>query len=203
MGPLELLYSSIGFVHETTGPPNSPLETFRDFLRPPLGIHPSVDGIRIVSNRDQLEALLVPDRTEVRDYSGDVEKGSSKLVDIIFQVMRLRELSALTSYDINFVAESENTSDESVEAWLGKHFLNQSLADSLGASPDCHSVVMSYQHGEKTQVVELTETSDTRVIIRYLTQEEATTLPDCGQLQSEVQGQYADFTDLMKKVGFE
>ena len=202
MGPTDLLVIAVAAVYDPVGAPdNLSADTFRDFIRPPLTIYPPVDSFRVVSNRDQIEILLSPSRTEVRELSGDADRAKIKLPEVLAGVLGILREPVFRSYEIDFYLESYAKENEDVGAWLGRHFLTTGIHD-LGAGVSCQNVTVSYDRNAWTQTIDLEVVPESRVIVRSYSHRDIDELPDKNDAQQDVQSQHEYLSELLRKVGF-
>ncbi len=204
MSPADLLVSTIAVIHDAVPSPVNLFseETLRGLVRPPLNVFPTMDSFRIVSNRDQIELVLSPVRSEVRDFSGDVEKASSKLSDVLKGLMGLLAEPVVRSYGINFLLESRYEETEEVAVWLGQHFLRDNLTGDLGTPVSCDEITFSYEREDKSQTINIEVTGDSTVIINSSASEQTDALPDKSKLEVELKSQHDYIFNLLRKVGF-
>ena len=204
MSPVELLVSTIGVTHDAAPPPTILFsdETLRGLVRPPLNVFPTMDSIRVVSNRDQIELVLSPVRSEVRDFSGDLEKASTKIPDVLAKVMDLLDGPVVRSFGVNFLLEAHREETEDVAAWLGKHFLRDNLEGDLGTTVSCPSITFFYERDGKSQTIDLEVSGDSAVTINSTASEPTEALPDKPKLESEMKSQHDYLFNLLGKVGF-
>ena len=202
MGPPDLLVSAVAVVYDPVPAPDDlSIDTFRDFLRPPLNLYPPTDSLRVASSRDQMEVLLSPVRVEVRDLSGDIEKSRAKVAEVLTGVVGILPEPRFRSYEIDLFLESYAGEDEDVEAWLGQRFLRESLQEDLGVGVSCDNVTVTYEREDWTQTIELEAVTGSRVIIRFYSRQDITDLPDRDDLQVDVQAQHEYLSALLQKVG--
>ena len=203
MGPPNLLVSIIALTHEAVGPPLglSP-DSLHSLLRPPLHPYTDGDGIRVLSARDQLEVALSAQKTEISDLSGSVQNGSVKLSTHLDNLWQMVDSPALFTYEIGFVLEAYGE-QEDIAQWLGQRFLRPGLqcddADSVSSSV----VSFSYARGAKSQGIEMQVDTRSRLLIRYTASESVSEVPEPGLILAEVNSEYDNLVDFLKRVGFE
>ena len=133
MGPPDLLVSAVAVVYDPVPAPDDlSIDTFRDFLRPPLNLYPPTDSLRVVSNRDQMEGPAFPCPGRGSRPERDIEKSRAKVAEVLTGVVGILPEPRFRSYEIDPFLESYAGEDEDVEAWLGQRFLRESLQEDLG-----------------------------------------------------------------------
>ena len=204
MSPAELLVSTIAVVHDAATPQTNPFseEKLRGLVRPPLNVLPTMDSFRVVSNRDQIELVLSSVRSEVRDFSGDVDKASSRISEVLTGVMGLLAEPVVRSYGVNFLLESRYEETEDVAAWLGQHFLRDDLKGELGTPVSCDAITFSYDREGKSHTIDIEITGDSTLTINSNASEHTEALPNKSKLEVELKSQHDYLFDLLRKVGF-
>ena len=203
MGPIELLTTTIAVVFDPAPPPDIQLsEAFRRFMRVPLNISQGLDGsLMVVSNRDQIEVSLSPNKADVRDVSGIVERAQTTVPKVLAGVSEILSSSKTRSYGINFLFECNLDGDEDADAWLGRIFVDDRIVEVLGTSPSSDSIMISYGNGSKVQTIRLRVGDQRRIVANSNASEEIDTLPDNEKLEREIISQYHYLTELLRKVG--
>ncbi len=204
MGPPNLLISTIALTHEAIGaPPGFSPDSLRSLLRSPLHLYPDSDGIRVVSARDQLEVALSAPKTEISDLSGFVQNGSVKLSTHLDNLWQMVGSPALSTYEIGFVLEVYGGEQEDIAQWLGQRFLRPGLQGDEAESVSSPIVSFSYARGAKSQGIEMQVDTPSRLLIRYTASESASAVPEPGLILAEVNSEYDNLVDFLKRVGFE
>ena len=203
MTSTDILGGAIAVTHDSVSPPESlTIEKFREILRPPLSINPSPDTIRIVSSRDQIEVLLSPTKTEVRDLSADMDKASLQLPRVLTKVVAFLPSPMIRSYEVNFILESQVGGKEPAGAWLSRTFLRDSLQSNLGESVSSDFVTLSYIRESKEHSLEVEAVADSRLSIRAYSSEPTEVLPNSEDLQASIRSQYEYLMTQLERIGF-
>ena len=204
MGPLELLHYGIGFFHDSYGPPEFAIDVMRDVLGPPVSVQPEPDGIRVFSYRGQTEVFLTDNRTELRDYSGNIEERAANVAMILGELVQLRELASIETMAFSFAWEARTDDDEGAENWMGQTFLNSLLSEVVERKelPYCNNLSFLYPHEGTTIFCELFVPPNTRrLMIRIGVSEAIETPPPEDQLTANLQTHYDYCLEFLSKVG--
>ena len=159
----------------------------------------SPDGsLAINSHRDQIEVLLSANKLDVRNVSGDFEKGVQKVPDVMHGMCDLLDAHSPRSIGINFVLSVHK---EEPRSWMAQRFLNGELASILQGPLGSDIISVIYGRGDKTITVRFEARPDSGITVNYNASEEVSVVPERDQLASDIQVQQSNLNELLEALG--
>ena len=200
VGPLDLVVSTVAVIFESPLQPPASISSqdVGEFLRlPSLGYSP--DGsLAINSHRDQIEVLLSANKLDVRNVSGEHDKGVERVPAAVHGMCELFSTSAPKSFGVNFIVSVEQSEPRS---WMAETFLRGDLASVLEDSPGSDMLSFVYVRGVKTITVRFDVRPGFGINVNYNASEEISALPGREELGSDLDAQKANLDDLLRALG--
>lgn len=204
---IDLILSSVAALFEPTAPQRSvPLTDadLRTILRRPMNISQGSEGFMISSSRDQIEVQVGPNKIDVRELSGEIDNGKSKIPRIINGLGGLLQLSKIQTYGINFIVE---VAVERPHEWIGDNLLNKELAARFGTSTSSNLITLVLDHPpaasdplNSTWTVRFEARPGGRLNVNFNASRHIDKLPEDGQLGVEVGAAYEAMTRILAQL---
>jgi hypothetical protein len=197
---VELILSTIAVVFQ---PGESPRqidiggEALTAILRRPLTVAQGPDILIVTSNRDQIEVQIFPNKIDVRELSGDIAQGRSKIPRIVHEFLSILTDMRIQSYGVNFNLE---INVERPREWLGNNLLNPGLAES-GTTLSSNLVSLVLERPPKVWTVRFEAQADDKLNINFNASEHTETLPNRENLDNELKAQYEALKEFLDHLG--
>jgi hypothetical protein len=196
---VELVVSTAAAVFEPPLQPSGPLsgQAMAKFLHMPSPGYSPDGSLAINSHRDQIEVFLLPSKIDVRNVSGNFEKGYEKVPEVLHGMCELLGADPPKSIGINFVV---SVPKDDPEDWIGRRFLNEYLSSTLKVSPASDAISFNYERGNKVITVRFEARPESAITVNFNASEQVTTLPGQAELAVDAWDQWGIFSELLKAL---
>lgn len=198
----ELIVSTIAVLLQPGGPPlqiDVGDDALAAILRRPLTIvQAPQQGSIITSNRDQIEVQLFLNKIDVRELSGDITKGRSKIPRIIHEFLASSPDLKIQSYGVNCILE---INVKRPREWLGNNLLDPGLASKLGTSLSSNLLTLVLDRPPKVWTVRFEVQHGDKLNINFNASEHTDALPSREQLCSDLGAQYKALNEFLAQLG--
>lgn len=155
-------------------------------LTRPLSIVQSPTSLVVSSQRDQLEAILSGNKTNIRDLNGRKTFLKSKIPTVLnFFIQRFA--SQVTSYGVNFIVTVPCVQPAQ---WIANNLISSRVSEKTGKMPVGRMCVVSVESGRKTWNIKLEPIDDKTLNVDFNASEETQQLPDVKTMRDELQEQF-------------
>ena len=183
---IDVTISTIAIVTE---PPQQALaidqKELEQVLTRPLSVVQSPTALVVSSQRDQLEAILSGNKTNIRDLSGRKTFLKSKIPTVLnFFIQRFA--FQVTSYGVNFIVTVPCVQPAQ---WIANNLISSRVSEKTGKMPVGRMCVVSVESGRKTWNIKLEPIDDMTLNVDFNASEE-TQLPDVKTMHDELQEQF-------------
>ena len=169
-----------------TAPAITP-EVLGTVLHRPVGIGQSPDGTVVVnSNRDQIEVHIHRNKLDVRDLSGELEKATVKVPQVVSKMMNILFSDSTPSIQIYGVNIVIDTPMNEPDTWIGKTFLKDELVPFFGSTISSNGVSIRASEDPKTILVKIESRENSLVNINFNASERMETLPSATQFAEDL-----------------
>lgn len=202
MAEIDLVLATIAVLFEPpAAAPAITQEQIGDVLHRPINIGQTPDGRLIInSTRDQIEIQLFPNKIDVRDLSGGLDKAKEKVPEAVSKIMALVFKDAppnIHTYGINIVVEIPVVEPN---IWMGKTFLKDELSAFFGPPITSNEIAIRANEPPKTIIVKIMSRDDSRININFSASEETESLPDMERLAEELEIFHARTLKLVQDI---
>ena len=197
---LDLVASTVALVFQPPLQPPVPFsgQDMARFLHLPTPGYSADGSLAINSHRDQIEVLLSANKLDVRNVSGEFEKGVDRVPAVMHGMCEVLSAPAPKSFGVNFLLSVDK---QDPRVWMAQTFLKEDLAsvmqDSLGS--DIVSVI--YGRGKKIITVRFEVRPDSGITVNYNASEEVGELPGREQLAADIEVQEGNLRELLGALG--
>lgn len=167
-------------------------------LKRPITVASGPNLTTFSSMRDQIDVLLLPNKLDVRELSGDVKLAKSALPRILVEFMGILSNPAITSYGINFIVEVKL---EDPRRWLGSSFVSPSMIETLGQPIQLPMLSLQLDHPPKAWLVRFEVLPNNVLTVNFNASESPDVLPSEDVLATNVKEQYAAFIGFLRQIG--
>lgn len=157
-----------------------------DVLRRPLSVVQSPAALVISSQRDQIEALLAGNKTNIRDLSGRKVFSESKVPTILDFFIRKFGLE-VTSYGVNFVVSVPSAEPA---RWISDNILSPQITEKTGKALVGGAGTLKLEAGHKIWNVKFEPGVNEIINVDFNASEQTRQLPDPKRLREELQEQF-------------
>lgn len=168
-------------------------------LKPPLTVGQSLEGaIAISSSREQVEVQLSNTKIDVRELSGHLSQGQSKIPKTLREFLALLSNPQVVSYGLNFILEipREEPSDR-----IGRALLRPELKQAVGTDLASNNVALVFSRPPKTWTLRLESRPNSKINVNLNTSERTTNLPGPDRLSEELGQQFEALRILISQLG--
>ncbi len=184
---IDITISTIAVVTE---PPQQALaidqKELEQVLSRPLSVVQSPTALVVSSQRDQLEAILSGNKTNIRDLSGRKSFLESK-IPIVLNFFIQRFASQVISYGVNFIVTVPCVQPAQ---WIANNLISSRVSEKTGKMPVGRMCVVSVESGRKSWNIKLEPIDDKTLNIDFNASEETQRLPDVKTMHDELQEQF-------------
>ena len=184
---LDITISTIAVVTKT---PQQALtidpKELEQILTRPLSVAQSPIALVVSSQRDQLEATLSGNKTNIRDLSGRKTFLQSKIPTVLNFFIQKFALQII-SYGVNFVVSVPCAQPAQ---WIANNLISSRVSEKTGKTPVGGVCVVSVGSGHKTWNIKFEPIDDTTLNVDFNASEETQQLPDVKAMLDELQEQF-------------
>ena len=155
-------------------------------LTRPLSVVQSPVALVVSSQRDQLEAILSGNKTNIRDLSGRKTFLPSKIPTVLNFFIQKFALQVI-SYGVNFIVTMPCVQPAQ---WIANNLISSRVLEKTGKTPIGRICVVSVRSGRKTWNIKLEPIDDSTLNVDFNASEETQQLPDVNTMHNELQEQF-------------
>lgn len=167
-----------------------------DVLRRPVSVVQSPAALVVSSQRDQIEAILSGNKTNIRDLSGRKDFSESKVPTILhFFIQRLP--SRITSYGLNFVMSVPCAKPA---RWISDNILSPQITEKTGKTLVGGAGTLKLEVGSKTWNVKFDPGDNEVISVDFNASEQTEELPEPNRLREELQEQFDELLEFLDSL---
>ena len=193
----DLLASTVALVFQ---PPLQPPvsisgQEMAKFLHMPSPGYSPDGSVAINSHRDQIEVFVSANKLDVRNLSGNFEKGYEKVPEVLHGMYNLLGADSPTSVGINFVL---SVPKEEPQAWIGQSFLSGDIASIFKGSLASDMISVIYERDNKVITVRFEARPDSAITVNFNASQDVTALPGQEQIAADIATQRGILNELLE-----
>ena len=193
----DLLASTVALVFQ---PPLQPPvsisgQEMAKFLHMPSPGYSPDGSVAINSHRDQIEVFVSANKLDVRNLSGNFEKGYEKVPEVLHGMYNLLGADSPTSVGINFVL---SVPKEEPQAWIGQSFLSEDIASIFKGSLASDMISVIYERDNKVITVRFEARPDSAITVNFNASQDVTALPGQEQIAADIATQRGILNELLE-----
>jgi hypothetical protein len=182
---------TISTIAVVTEPPQQALaidqKELEQILTRPLSVVQSPVALVVSSQRDQLEAILSGNKTNIRDLSGRKTFSPSKIPTVLNFFIQKFVLQVI-SYGVNFIVTVPCVQPAQ---WIANNLISSpQVLKKTGLTPIGRTCVISVRSGRKTWNIKFEPIDDSTLNVDFNASEETQQLPDVNTMHNELQEQF-------------
>ena len=181
---------TISTIAVVTEPPQQALaldqKELEQILTRPLSVVQSPAALVVSSQRDQLEAILSGNKTNIRDLSGQTTFSQSKIPTVLNFFIQRFALQVI-SYGVNFVVTVPCVQPAQ---WIANNLISSRVSEKTGKIPVGRMCLVSVESGRKTWNIKLEPIDNMTLNVDFNASEETQQLPDVKTMHDELQEQF-------------
>lgn len=155
-------------------------------LTRPLSVVQSPVALMVSSQRDQLEAILSGNKTNIRDLSGRKTFAPSKIPTVLNFFIQKFALQVI-SYGVNFIVTVPCVQPAQ---WVANNLISSQVLAKTGLTPIGNTCVVSVMSGRKTWNIKFEPMDDSTLNVDFNASEKTRQLPDVDAMHNELQEQF-------------
>jgi hypothetical protein len=173
-----------------TIPPQQPVsidqKDLERVLTRPLSVVQSPAALVISSQRDQIEAIVAGNKTNIRDLSGRKIFSRNKIPSVLNFFIQKYKLQ-VTSYGINFIV---TVPCRKPAKWIVDNLLSSQISERTGKTLVGGVSTISVASEQKTWNIKFEPIDDERISVDFNASEQTQQLPGVARLRTELQEQF-------------
>ena len=193
----DLLASTVALVFQPPLQPPASIsgQEMAKFLHMPSPGYSSDGSLAINSHRDQIEVFVSANKVDVRNLSGNFEKGYEKVPEVLYGMCNLLGAHSPTSVGINFVL---SVPKEQPQAWIAQRFLSGDLASIFKGSLAGDTISVTYGMDNKVITVRFEARPDSAITVNFNASQEVAALPEQEQIAADIATQWGILNELLE-----
>lgn len=184
---IDLTMSTIAVL---TIPPQQPVsidqKDLEQVLTRPLSVVQSPAALVISSQKDQIEAIVAGNKTNIRDLSGRKMFSRNKIPSILNFFLQ-KYPTQVTSYGVNFIV---TVPCKEPAKWIADNLLSSQISEKTGKTLVGGVSTISVASGQKTWNIKFEPIDDKRISVDFNASEQTQQLPGIARLRVELQEQF-------------
>lgn len=191
-----LVMSTVAILHEIPEPKNINVKGFEKLLSPPITAVPSLLGMLISSQRDQIEIVIASNKTDFRDLSGRKDFSSSKigtLVEYFADELQLK----VNTYGINFILKLPHSEPQK---WITENILSSEISTKTRKKLVGGKGTVSLKSARKNWNIGF-EATDDNIGVNFNATEKSNEIPSSEVLRNELNKQWDSLIKFFSDLG--